>query len=147
LAWFGCWAVCMLHFHSPIRYTQTCMWFGVLAYFWVKNEIAYGKVASSPKWMVWAGAWSYSLYLMHGPALETLRRLHVPFLGPLMNWVVTMTFVCAYSYIFYFLVERPSHQFAKRIRVRKSVKPKHAYVGPVNNSARVNDFETGVREV
>ena len=120
LAWFGCWAVCLLHFHTIVRYMQTCMLFGVLAYFWVKNEIAYGKVASPPAWMVWAGAWSYSLYLMHGPALETLRCLHLPSFGPLVNWLVTMGFVCLYSYIFYLLIERPSHQFAKRIRVSRS---------------------------
>lgn len=116
-AWFGCWVVCILHFHSPIRYMQTCMWFGVLAYFWVRNEIAYGKLTSPPRWMVWAGAWSYSLYLLHGPALQTLRRLNLPFLGPLMNWVITMIFVCVYSYVFYLLVERPSHQLARKIRV------------------------------
>ena len=124
LAWFGCWTVCILHFHSPIHAMQTCMWFGVLAYFWVRQEIAYGKLTLPPVWMVWAGAWSYSLYLMHGPALETLRRLHLLYLGSLVNWFLTMVFVCLYSYLFFLLVERPSHQFARRINIRKMIKPK-----------------------
>jgi peptidoglycan/LPS O-acetylase OafA/YrhL len=128
LAWFGCWAVCILHFHSPIRNMQTSMWFGVIAYFWIKNEIAYGNATSPPKWMAWAGAWSYSLYLMHGPALEILRRLQLPYLGPLVNWILTMAFVCFYSYVFYLLIERPSHQFARRIRVIGATKPKRAAV-------------------
>jgi peptidoglycan/LPS O-acetylase OafA/YrhL len=110
------------------------MWFGVLAYFWVRNEIAHGKVTSPPRWMVWAGAWSYSLYLLHGPALETLRRLHLPFLGPLVNWVTTMIFVCVYSYVFYLLVERPSHQLARKIRVRGALQ--QPLVGPAIDGAK-----------
>ena len=130
LAWFGCWAVCMLHFHSPLKYTQTCMWFGVLAFYWIKHEIAYAKTYSPPKWMVWAGAWSYSLYLMHAPALATVQRFHLVILGPLVDWIAVMAFVCVYSYIFYLVIERPSHQFSRRIDIRSSANSKQQLTDP-----------------
>src|SRR5258706_13926763 len=40
---FASWSVEMLHFKAGIPYTQTMIWFGVMAYLWVKEEIAYGK--------------------------------------------------------------------------------------------------------
>jgi peptidoglycan/LPS O-acetylase OafA/YrhL len=65
LAWLGCWTSEMLHFKGGVPYTQTMMWFGILAYFWVRKEIAYGKTRTPNRWLVAAGAWSYSLYLVH----------------------------------------------------------------------------------
>jgi peptidoglycan/LPS O-acetylase OafA/YrhL len=35
LAWLGCWTSEMMHFKLGISYTQTMVWFGVLAYFWL----------------------------------------------------------------------------------------------------------------
>ena len=108
--------VCILHFHSLIAYMQTCMWFGVLAYFWVRNEIAYGKSDTPAPLDGLGGAWSYSLYFCCTDQPSRRCGVHnLPFLGPLMNWVITMIFVCVYSYVFYLLVERPSHQLARKI--------------------------------
>jgi len=117
LIWLGCWTTEMLHFKVGVPYTQTMIWFGLLAYFWVKNEIAYGKHSTPNRYLVSAGAWSYSLYLVHAPGMGFYWRLPVPNLGYLFNWIATMLSSLGFSYIFYLLVERPSHNLARKITV------------------------------
>lgn len=118
LAWLGCWASEMLHFKLHISYTQTMVWFGVLAYFWVRQEIAHGKTHSPNRYLVAAGAWSYSLYLMHAQGGGVFERLNLPSLGPILDWFLVMTSSLLFSYIFYALIERPSHRLARKIIVR-----------------------------
>lgn len=118
LAWLGCWASEMLHFKLHISYTQTMVWFGVLAYFWVRKEIAYGKTHPPNRYLVGAGAWSYSLYLMHVPGGEFLGWLHLPSVGRLPEWFLVMTSSLTFSYFFYLLVEHPSHGLARKIKVK-----------------------------
>lgn len=117
LIWLGCWTAEMLHFKFKVPYTQTMLWFGLLAYFWVKHEIAYGKHAAPNKYLVGAGGWSYSLYLVHAPGMGFYARLPIPNLGYLFNWSATMLSSLSLSYVFYLLVERPSHRLARKIVV------------------------------
>jgi len=117
LAWLGCWTAEMLHFKGGIPFPQTMIWFGVLAYFWLRQELARGKVHSPAPWLVAAGSWSYSLYLIHaygGGIFEMLPwKPH-----PIVNWVCVMASSLFFSYLFYLLVERPSHKLARRFKVR-----------------------------
>jgi peptidoglycan/LPS O-acetylase OafA/YrhL len=117
LIWLGCWTSEMLHFKGGIPYTQTMTWFGLLAYFWVKKEIAYGKHTAPNRYLARAGAWSYSLYLVHAPGMGFFEKLPIPYLGYLFNWFGTMLSSLGFSYIFYLLVERPSHNLARKIAV------------------------------
>jgi peptidoglycan/LPS O-acetylase OafA/YrhL len=124
---FGVWAaswVCeMLHFKIHVSYTQTMIPFGVLACLWIRQEIRYGMF--KPPWagLASAGGWSYSLYLIHGPAMYIFaKRLLVPNLGPVGNWCLAYAFILTASYIFFRLVERPSHRLARRISLRPSAK-------------------------
>jgi peptidoglycan/LPS O-acetylase OafA/YrhL len=118
VAWFGCWVSEMLHFKMGLPYTQTMVWFGVLAYFWVRQEITHGKAHSPNRFLVAAGAWSYSLYLMHVPGGELFASLHLRSLGPVPDWCLVMASSLLFSYLFYILVERPSHKLARKIKVR-----------------------------
>ncbi len=113
--WLGCWTSEMLHFKAKVSYTQTMLWFGILAYFWVKNEIAYGKQSSPNRYLVAAGAWSYSLYLVHAQGMALFWRLPVANLGTVITWLGTMLSSLVFAYLFYILVERPSHGLARRI--------------------------------
>jgi peptidoglycan/LPS O-acetylase OafA/YrhL len=117
LAWLGCWTAEMLHFKVGIPYTQTMIWFGVLAYYWVRQEIAYGKQHEPNRYLAAAGAWSYSLYLVHVQGMELFGWLRLPNLGYLFTWVGGMLCSLGFAYVFYRLVERPSHQLARKIRV------------------------------
>lgn len=115
--WLGCWTSEMLNFKGHIPSTQTMIWFGVLAYFWIKNEIAYGRFRNPNRYLVAGGAWSYSLYLVHVSGFDFFHKLKLPNLGYLLDWTAGMIAAFGVSYVFYLLVERPSHQLARRIKV------------------------------
>ncbi len=118
--WLGCWISEMLHFKGGIPYTQTMLWFGILAYFWVKNEVAYGKYRGPNAYLAAAGAWSYSLYLVHAQGMSLFWRLPIPNLGYVFTWLGTMLSSLGVAYVFYILVERPSHRLARRISTMRT---------------------------
>jgi peptidoglycan/LPS O-acetylase OafA/YrhL len=117
--WLGCWTVEMLHFKGGVPFPQTMVWFGVLAYFWVKNEISYGRSHAPNARLVAAGAWSYSLYLVHTQGLALYGRLGIPTFGYALEWICRMVLALATAYLFYILIERPSHQLARRLSSRR----------------------------
>jgi len=122
LAWFGCWTSEMLHFKAGISYTQTMVWFGVIAYFWVRQELIWGKTHSPYRFLVAAGAWSYSLYLIHAQGGGIFEWLKPPGMNPILEWCLVMISSLVFSYLFYLLVERPSHKLARKIKVRGAQK-------------------------
>lgn len=113
----------MLHFKGAIPYTQTMIWFGLLAYFWVWNEIAYSKHSAPNPHLARAGAWSYSLYLVHAPGMGFYWKLPIPNLGYLLCWFATMFSSLGFSYLFCLLVERPAHNLARKITVAPAPRP------------------------
>lgn len=114
LAWAGSWVCEMLHFHAGVHMPQTMLWFGVIAYFWIKREIAYSINHRPLQILISAGAWSYSLYLMHFPAQLILSRLSMPSLGYVADWLLLYGFVLSVAYVFYRSIEKPSHALARR---------------------------------
>lgn len=133
LVWAGSWACEMLHFKAHISLTQLMLCFGVLAYFWIRKEIAYGKRCKPAAVLVSAGLWSYSLYLMHGPAMTIFKKLPVPGMGPVLDWCVSYTFILGVSYLFYLAIEQPSHRMARSILLIKS--PPLQRTTPVTHAA------------
>lgn len=119
-AWFLCWGCEVLNFKAHIYYPETMVWFGVFAYFWMRQEIAYGKVSSPSRYLVAAGAWSYSLYLVHTPGMTLFKRLQLQSFTALVDWFLIIGASLAVAYVFYWLVERPSHRLARRIKVSVS---------------------------
>jgi peptidoglycan/LPS O-acetylase OafA/YrhL len=117
LAWFGSWCCEMIHFKLGASVPQAVLWFGILAYFWIKKEIAYSKHHHPWHALAAAGLWSYSLYLMHIPAMGLLLKLPMSSLGYILDWCVSIAFILGISYLFYLSVERPSHRLARRIMV------------------------------
>jgi peptidoglycan/LPS O-acetylase OafA/YrhL len=107
----------MLHFKTRIHTPHTMVLFGVLAYLWIRKELAYSKRKAPWSWLVSAGAWSYSLYLIHPAATTVLANLRLPSFGYLVDWFASYTFILGMCYLFYLTVERPSHAMARRIRV------------------------------
>lgn len=116
LAWLGSWSCEMLHFKFGVARAQLLLGFGVLAYFWIRKEIAYSKTHRVWAPLAAAGLWSYSLYLMHLPAIAFFAKLRVPNLGYSLNWCVTVAFIMGISYLFYVCVERPSHRLARKFK-------------------------------
>ena len=112
-AWFASWVAEMLHFKAHVSLTQTMAWFGLIAYFWVRNEIAYGKRHPPSRVLAWAGLWSYSLYLVHAQATGIWSWLRVPNVGPRLTWCGVILGCLLGAYVFYLVVERPSHRLAR----------------------------------
>jgi peptidoglycan/LPS O-acetylase OafA/YrhL len=117
LAWFGSWGCEMIHFKLGASVPQAVLWFGILAYLWIRKEIAYSKHHHLWAPLASAGLWSYSLYLMHIPAMGLLAKLPTLGLGYILDWCVSIAFILGISYLFYLSVERPSHRLARRIMV------------------------------
>ncbi len=111
--WFASWVAEMLHFKAHVSYTQTMAWFGLIAYVWVKNEIAYGKRHRPSRVLAWAGLWSYSLYLIHPQTADIWFWLRLPGVGPRLTWCGVILCSLFGAYIFYLVVERPSHRLAR----------------------------------
>jgi peptidoglycan/LPS O-acetylase OafA/YrhL len=122
LAWFGSWVCEMLHFHAKWSQELTMLGFGVLAYFWIREELSFASQSRSFRILAWAGMWSYSLYLMHGPAATMVSALHLPNFGYIVNWLLLYAGVLGISYVFYLCVEKPSHRLARRFHLNPTRK-------------------------
>lgn len=110
-------ALCnLLRFHSPIGPTWTLPLFSILIFFWLRQEIRQNRVKAPVAFLEKAGAWSYSLYLMHFPAFWLFYLLHVSFRPAQLLTVLQLAFVLMVSYVFYLLVERPSHWLARQVK-------------------------------
>ena len=123
---FAVWGASMLalllRFHSPIGYPWSLTAFGVLAAWWLVQELRYHQFTSPWRVFEWAGAWSYSIYLAHVLAIPILDRaglrLDFPMLGPNLNWVFRSVLILAFCWLFYLVVEKPSHLLARAIGSR-----------------------------
>jgi peptidoglycan/LPS O-acetylase OafA/YrhL len=117
IVWFASWLGEMMHFKLHISFTQTMLWFGVLAFFWIRQEIIHGNLRAPSRFLVAAGAWSYSLYLVHILGADVRIWLRLPSLGAFIDWFIVMGFALLFSYVFYLLVERPSHSLARKFKI------------------------------
>jgi peptidoglycan/LPS O-acetylase OafA/YrhL len=135
-AWFTMWVSEFLLFHMGISKVVSMMYVGGVAYFWIRAEIAYYKnpdknadqnpdnTRAPSRLLVSAGAFSYSLYLVHPGVLEGVKRF-VPEVDVLTRsgWLFTVIAILAFAYVFYLLIEAPSHRLAKRIRLSPAKTP------------------------
>lgn len=117
--WF-CASVCLvLNFRSILLVPQTMVIFGTLAFFWLRQELAYRAPEASPqrvtRVLASAGAWSYSLYLMHIPMSMLYGRIAPATWSPMVVWITLKTFILIGAFAFYLAVERPSHKLARRV--------------------------------
>jgi peptidoglycan/LPS O-acetylase OafA/YrhL len=113
IVWFASGVLLGLRFHAGIGYAQTLNYFAILCYFWLQREIRYFRNVRPPKALEWAGKWSYSLYLLHVPAEALYNRLGLPNLGFILNWILRFAWILACSYVFYLVLEKPSHAFSR----------------------------------
>jgi peptidoglycan/LPS O-acetylase OafA/YrhL len=115
-AWGIMWLALVLHFHGGLHQTATGLVVGIFAFFWLRAEIT-NAAASSP-FLLSFGAWSYSLYLVHPLVISFLYQDGIDAHASLTGWALTMALTLALSYLFFLLVEAPSHALARRISLR-----------------------------
>lgn len=107
----------VLRFHSLLQYSYTLNFFAILVYFWLQKEIVYFRYNQPLDILEWAGKWSYSIYLMHVIASQVYKSFTLPNLGFILNWIMMIAWAILISYVFYVLVEKPSHNFAMKINI------------------------------
>ena len=99
-------------FHLFVSYFFTMNFFAILLFFWLKNEILYFMDKKPVRYLESAGKFSYSLYLCHNVFAHFL--LLVMPLTPFTYFPIII-FVVLGSYLFFVVVEYPSHQLSKFI--------------------------------
>jgi len=115
----------VLALQQIIGHPFTLNFFAITAFFWLRMEILFHKSNPPNRIMENLGKSSYSIYLMHGIPNHLL-----PFLGPtntgfmfIEYWIILISITT----IFYFLVERPFHRLARKIKFLLSHKKLHEY--------------------
>jgi len=107
-------------FHTPIGFPWTLNLFALVGTFWIEREIRFYRAGGAPK-LESLGEASYSIYLthVHGVAFWYLLPLSRT-LDPWGIWFGSMLFCGAFATLFYWIVERPSHQLARRLTQQRS---------------------------
>ncbi|MGI4856913.1 MAG: acyltransferase family protein [Janthinobacterium lividum] len=125
--WLAMWVTEAMDFHTPISRVHTMLFMGALSYLWIRTEIDYGRTHATTPWLMKAGAWSYSLYLVHPLVFDALVTTHTLARNSTTRteWVFKLCVGLVLSYLFFLLVERPSHLLARRIGA-KSQAPERA---------------------
>jgi len=114
-------ALCgVLRYHSPIGYPWTLNALAVLIFFWIRQEImsAGQKATAFGRVLAWGGTWSYSMYLVHGMGIHYVSKWVIPGVPMGVNYVVQGCGVLAFCYLFYLVVEKPSHWISRWIAGR-----------------------------
>lgn len=106
--------------HLSTAFPETLNLFAIMVFFWLRAELAYYKDKSRKPIALLeaAGAFSYSLYMMHFAAGYVWEELvHIGSGKAVANiaWFFMVGFALLTAYIFYLLVEKPSHQLAVRL--------------------------------
>lgn len=115
-AWGMMWLALVMHFHGGLHQTASGLILGVFAFLWLRAELAR---ASMPRpILIWLGTWSYSLYLMHPLVVSFVLRNGLDAHASLVAWTLTMMLILGTSYLFFVLIEAPSHALARKISLR-----------------------------
>jgi peptidoglycan/LPS O-acetylase OafA/YrhL len=101
-----------LRFHTALHFDVTLNFFAILVGYWLIRELGYGQKNAPWRWLEQAGAWSYSLYVLH-PAASLVGVKLFPSWSYTAQWLVRMPLTLGICYLFYRAVERPSHQLAR----------------------------------
>ncbi|CAN0628003.1 Acyl_transf_3 domain-containing protein [Burkholderia multivorans] len=119
VAWLSMWVSEFMQFHMHIYVAQTMILVGIVGYFWISAEIAFFKSTEPYDWMVSAGKWSYSLYLVH-PLIIWVFMLHIRSISGRspIGWILIVITSLFAAFIFYIFVEAPAHRLAKKITFR-----------------------------
>lgn len=115
----------IVKFHTDISNLITLNLFAFIVCAWLIEEVKYYKARPAIKTLEWAGTWSYSLYICHLLAAMFLAMLFT-FQQPVIQWLYVFTGTLILSYLFYRVVEKPSHYLAKRIKRAPVLEVDHA---------------------
>ena len=112
--WGGGALATWIAYHSPYKLGDpvTMLPFSFIAYFWLAREL---QSSNTPwRWLALCGAASYSLYLVHELVMGGVDDYIYP-VPPVENVLVRVIGAAVCTYVFYKLVEAPSHVIARKV--------------------------------
>jgi peptidoglycan/LPS O-acetylase OafA/YrhL len=114
-AWLYSVLAMLLVYHSPIRigYPGSLLLFSFFSYFWLQQELVRWTTSAPLRWLENAGKWSYSVYLIHMIVIAEFAELRGA-LPTTLWWILLLAVIFGVSYLFFLVVERPSHLAARR---------------------------------
>ena len=118
-----------IHFHTRLHFDLSLNFFGILVYCWLFRELDHCRTNPPWSWLEQAGAWSYSLYVMH-PAASRLPTMIFPEWSFGLQWLIRIPLTLGTCYVFYLTVEKPSHRLA-RVVASRLTRPLAAGVPPL----------------
>jgi peptidoglycan/LPS O-acetylase OafA/YrhL len=114
LVWGAMVACSVLRYHTALGYPWTLNFFALIVAAWLAAELGAAQTRPPPRWLEWAGGWSYSLYLTHKLAALGFAYLVGSRLPPEAAWGVRLAAVLATAFTFYLVCEWPAHRLARR---------------------------------
>ena len=102
-------------FHTEFSNLITLNLFAFIVCIWLIEEVKYYRNKPAVKTLEWAGSWSYSLYICHLLA-ATFIQIFLPLEKSVLQWFMLFFGTLSISYIFFLLVEKPSHYLAKKVK-------------------------------
>ncbi len=103
----------VLRYHFSLSYTLSLNIFGLFAAIWIWYEINYWSKHTTIKLFEQMGKISYSVYICHALVVYIIAHSFKPSLCIIsLEIIATLLF----SYLFYLIVEKPSHKLAQKIR-------------------------------
>lgn len=109
----------VLRFHFDIAFGYTLPVFSLFAFYWLKNELIFYSNKEENKILAYGGNFSYSIYLLHYLVMFFfLHYLNIKMLNIGYSAVLILITLFA-SWIFYLIIERPSHRFTRSIKFNK----------------------------
>jgi peptidoglycan/LPS O-acetylase OafA/YrhL len=106
----------ILALQEIIGHPFTLNFFAVFAFFWLRLEILFYKSKKVIRFGELLGKSSYSIYLMHGLPFHILLMLELNFTNKFYTFIAYWTLLIPLTAIFFFLIERPFHKIASRIK-------------------------------
>ena len=110
----------IVRFHLFFSYILSMNLFAFILYYWLFSEILYFKNHKAPIIFEKMGLFSYSIYLCHSLFVIFLEH-YLPFNN--QTYILFIVLTIALSYIFYIVVEKPSHQLARKLANYIKYKP------------------------
>ncbi|HEX3883427.1 MAG TPA: acyltransferase [Stellaceae bacterium] len=106
--------VALFHLPFPLGFPVTLLAFSFYCLPWLLREVENFSRKPPLALLEWAGGWSYSIYLMHNAVNQI--SADSSFMTPrVIVGTVQLLAIFGVSYIFYLLVELPSHVLARRL--------------------------------
>jgi peptidoglycan/LPS O-acetylase OafA/YrhL len=94
----------------------TLLIFGIFCFFWIKKEVIdtnFGTVRPNEK-IEWWGISSFSLYLVHTLVIWLFSKIPASYFpGYLLFWIFLFLALHLTTFVFYKLIEGPSHKISK----------------------------------